>query len=272
MSSQFRSVLRNLKKLRKSMSYVHPADLLEYWRLIVGDPRLLIGIRVRQLGGRLAFGRPATEDHFTMGYVFRDQYHLSPAILPDAPLIMDLGTNCGYTVVHYKHLYPRARVVGVELDAGNFAVASRNVEGLEGVDLLHAAVSHQEGTASYNTLALEDAFRIAPPVPGEPVRLATVEAVTIPALLERFALTRVDFAKIDIEGEEVNLFKTGADLSWLDAVDAINMEVHAEQPVLDHLIAVLEACGFRAWRDDHHWSAIMAVRRSSTATAAERKS
>lgn len=258
---------RNLKKLAKASTFLPVSDLAQYRRLIVGDDRPLIGVRVRGLGGRRVFARPGTEDHTTLAYVFRERYHLPPAYLRGRPVILDLGCNCGYTIAHYKHLYPDARVIGVEMDAENFAVALRNTQGLDHVDLIQAAVSHADGFVSYSKLAKEDAYRVAPTDAGEPPSITPesgstrrVQAVSIPSLLERWGLSTVDFAKIDIEGEEVRLFDEANGLGWLDRLQSLNMEVHADSSVLETMLATLQRHGFRAWKDAHHWSAIMAVK------------
>lgn len=257
-----RAAWRNFKKLVKSTAFLPLGDVPAYYRLIVGDDRPLISVRVKALDGSAVFARPGTEDHATLASVFRDQYHLPPARLPDAPVILDLGCNCGYTVVHYKTLYPDARVIGVELDEGNLAVAKRNAYRLAGVELFHAAVSHREGAVAYNALAKEDAYRVDPPPHGEPFAMKTVSAISVQSLLRQCGVGRVDFAKIDIEGEEVPLFDEAHGLGWLDAVQSLNVEVHAASPVLNRLLATLERRGFRAWKDTRHWSAIMAVRQA----------
>lgn len=245
------------KKLRRALRVVPLTDLAKYHRLIVGDSQPLLGVRIRKLDNATMFARPGKEDYLTLYYVFYNQFHLPPAPLPDRPVILDLGSNCGYTIAHYKHLYPRARIIGVEMDEDNLALARRNVDGLEDVELLHGAVSHKDGIVSYNKQAKEDAYRIEY---GEVTHRKTVKALTIPSILQRYGLTRVDFLKLDIEGEEVNLFRPANGLSWLDAVQSLNMEVHAEPAVLQEMLAVLGQRGFRAWKDTHHWSAIMAVR------------
>ena len=261
MPATLRGAWRTFKMLLKARSFLPASCLPAYRRLLVGDERRLVPLRVSTLGGRRVFARPRTADAATLASVYRDRYHLPPRELPAAPVILDLGCNCGYTIVHYKHLYPDARVVGVEMDADNVAVAQRNVDGLPGVDLVHAAVSARDGVVSYDTGVGEDAYRVAPAAPGEAGRVTTVPAVSPASLLRRFGLTRVDFAKIDIEGEEAGLFDAAGDLAWLDAVHSLNLEVHAEQPAFGPLLDTLTRRGFTAWKDDHHWSAIMAVRR-----------
>lgn len=260
-----RRAWRDLKRLLKARSFLALSELPAYRRLLSGDERALVGLRVRPLGGRTVFARPGTADPATLCDVFRYQYHLPPTELPEAPVILDLGCNCGYTVVHYKHLHPDARVLGVELDEDNLAVARRNVEGLRDVEVVHAAVSDRDGFVSYDKRAAADAFRVATLLAGASVPVTTVRALSPPSLLRRYGLSRVDFAKIDIEGEEVKILDAAADLDWLDAVHSLNVEVHGGRAVCDELLATLERHGFSAWKDDHHWSAIKAVKRGAAA-------
>ena len=257
-----RKAWRSLRKLRKASQFVPLSDLGKFYRLLSEDDRSVVGLRILPLNLDEVFARTGSEDHATLSYVFLDRYHLPPTQLPDAPTILDLGSNCGYTIVHYKHLYPAARIIGVEMDAGNFALARRNVDGHERVDLLHAAVSHLDGTAAYSTLNKEDAYHIVSPTADATGEFATVATISIRSLMQRYGLSHVDFVKMDIEGEELNIFAPGSDLDWLDTVRSMNIEVHGEPSVLDAILQLLHTHNFRAWKDDRHWSAVMAVRRS----------
>lgn len=42
----------------------------------------------------------------------------------------------------------------------------------------------------------------------------TIFAVSVPDLMKRYKFPRIDFAKIDIEGGEGEVFESDADLSW----------------------------------------------------------
>jgi FkbM family methyltransferase len=249
-----------VRQLRRALRIVPLTDLVKYHHLIAGNGQPLSGVRIKKLDNDTVFARPGTEDYLTLYYVFYNQFHLPPARLTEAPVILDLGCNCGYTIAHYKRLYPDACVIGVEMDEDNLAVARRNVGGMTNVQLLHCAVSHKEGVVAYDKQAKEDAYRIEPTGGMAASHLKTVTAMTMPSIIQRFGLSRIDFLKLDIEGEEVNVFGAAQDLGWLDAVRALNMEVHAEPAVLQQMLAMIEQRGFRAWKDTNHWSAIMAVR------------
>jgi len=57
---------------------------------------------------------------------------------------------------------------------------------------------------------------------------AEVATTTIPALLEQFGMQQVDLFKMDIEGAEVPVQKSGAG-SWLKQVKVLLLETHGPQ-------------------------------------------
>lgn len=249
------------KGYRNGLRVVPIADIFKYRQLAHGKDRRLMKLRIRNIGNRHVYARAGTEDFLTMYYVFHDQYHLAPGKLPDRPVILDLGSNIGLTIVHFKYLYGDSRIIGVEMDEGNYNVARLNVSGLEDVELLHYAVSVREGTVSYSGLEKEDAFRIMPATGGHATEhLKRVGSVTIPSIISGYGLSRIDYVKMDIEGEEANVLAPGGDLSWLGMVGSMNIEIHGDASLMKSVLAVLEKHGLRAWKDQHHWSSVMAIR------------
>ena len=73
-------------------------------------------LRLRPLGGHEILVRAGTSDLGTVWGTFARHYHLPPSELGDPDTIWDLGANIGLTVAHFAQLFPRARVIGVELD------------------------------------------------------------------------------------------------------------------------------------------------------------
>lgn len=196
--------------------------------------------------------RAATTDAVTMESVFGGAYHLPPRPLGTDAVILDLGANAGYAAAHLATRYPGARVIAVELDAGNAELARRNLAPYERCELVNAAIWISDGEIEYGGDA-EDAFAIT----GDGTNRAP--SVTIPTLLDQRGLPRADFVKMDIEGAEWPLFQQPG---WLDRVDAICVEIH--QPGWRVSIeATLAAAGFVTERSSAHWSAIVAYRGSS---------
>jgi len=76
-------------------------------------------------------------------------YHFE-AQRPD-PLILDCGSNIGMSILYFKHIYPRARVIGFEPDPAIFPYLEENVarNGLKDVQLVQAALAAREGVLTF---------------------------------------------------------------------------------------------------------------------------
>ena len=81
-------------------------------------------------------------------------------------------------------------------------------------------------------------------LPGDSFRPLTMEQ-----LFERHGLERVDLVKMDIEGSEFSLFKTGG---WLERVAAISMEVHRAHGDPGLVIETLRSRGFEVRMADEN--------------------
>lgn len=236
-----------------------PADAYRYAQLRrrhrAGSAGPAAQLRLRALGGAAVVCRPG-QDVWTLKHTFLEGFHQPPAELPRSAVIVDLGTNVGYTVADLAHRHPDARIVGVELDAENYEIARRNTARYgDRVTLVHAAVWTENGTVAYGGEAA-DAFHVTP---GDPPRGArTAPALTLAALFDRLGLERVDYVKMDVEGAEAAIL--AAPLDWADRVQSLKIELHPPAE-LDACRAALEGRGFSCGRDARHPHCLVAVRR-----------
>ena len=60
------------------------------------------------------------------------------------PLIVDAGANIGAATVFFQGCFPASHVVAIEPEAGNFAMLSRNTEGLD-VENIQGALTSAPG-------------------------------------------------------------------------------------------------------------------------------
>ena len=108
------------------------------------------GLRLRALGGHRVLVRPGTSDLDTVWGTFGRRYHLPPADLGTPHTIWDLGANVGLTMAHFAFLFPHARVLGVELDGENVALARQNLAPWsDRCEVIHAAVWSTDGEVRY---------------------------------------------------------------------------------------------------------------------------
>jgi len=260
--------VRRLARSRNILAYARVLQRpLDWWRYLQlrtgyradGGAAAPMPLRLRSLGGRSVLCRPS-RDVWTLKYTFLEPFHLPPTALPDDATILDLGSNVGYTVAHFAHLYPRARVIGVEMDARNFELATANVAPwADRVRLLQAAVWSSDGTVSYAG-AYDDAYHVT--TDGASAR--QVRAIRIDTILRECDVERVDYLKMDIEGAEAVVLSEP--MPWLERVQSLKIEVHPPAEMAT-LRSRLEEHGFRTWLDDQHAHCICAVREAARSSS-----
>lgn len=154
--------------------------------------------------------------HFSL---LMDRYRASLA-RGKLPIILDAGAHVGMSVLWWRRLFPKARIVAVEPSSANVAVLRRNLARLENVLVLHAALAGKPGS-----LRIVD-----PAVGGSAVRVSAdgagewIPALTVAQILEQVETDEILLAKIDIEGGEADLFTDN--LAWLDHTHALAVETH----------------------------------------------
>lgn len=196
----------------------------------------LIPVSVRTLG-RTVYVRHRSADVPTLRQVFmaRDydiaefpqaavltERYLAMVAAGTTPVIVDGGANVGFAALWFAHIFPRATVVAIEPERGNFDLLVANTAGLKNVVPVHGALLDHAGRVSIaNPHAEAWAFQTAEAV-GEAV--ASVPAMTVPDLIARVPNGRPFIVKIDIEGAEDALFRSNTD--WVSEPDALVIEFH----------------------------------------------
>lgn len=115
--------------------------------------------------------------------------------------IVDIGANIGFFSVYAVERWKSARVVAVEPEPGNFKQLEQNLcsTQAQNVQCLQCAVAGQSGTeklflkqeSGWHSLYGEDTSKAL-----------TVNAISLDDIFQQYALTRIDFLKIDCEGAE----------------------------------------------------------------------
>jgi FkbM family methyltransferase len=155
-----------------------------------------------------------------------------------APRVIDCGSNYGTSIVYVKHIYPQARITGVEADPGIFTLLRRNCAHLD-VELLNKAVSDGREPLTFYREG-SDAGRAARAIDA-PKEVIRIDAVTLDDLIDG----PVDFLKMDIEGSE------GAALAActkLQQVRNLFVEYHSFKDTpqsLGEMLGKLQSAGFR---------------------------
>jgi FkbM family methyltransferase len=153
--------------------------------------------------------------------VFFEQVHLPPRDLEPVHSIIDLGSNIGLTMAHYANLYPEAKILGIELDGGNFDLCQKNIAPYgERCSVVRGAVWVEDGEVGYAGES-EWAFHV---VPNGGTLKAMVKAYSMESLMRSFGAQVIDFAKMDIEGAEQHLLADAG--QWIGRVRCLKIEIH----------------------------------------------
>lgn len=181
-------------------------------------PPISIGLKPmdRRFYFRGASDRGVVSHFWTRGYRIREAPGSDPV-----RYIIDGGANIGSEAIRFRHFHPEAMVLAVEADAGNFEVLKLNAAGDPKIVPVNAALWSHEGTVVVERGQGNENFKVRePPSRGHP---SSVSAVTVDALMHKFAFPQIDILKLDIEGAERAVF-SGDLSSWLSRTRVLIFE------------------------------------------------
>lgn len=157
----------------------------------------------------------------------------------EAPIIVDAGAHIGMSVMYFKLLFPKARIMAFEPVPANLALLKKNVEEnqLENVEIYQAVVAPKSGVLRIHEPIGEGAWKSgAGIIPKgwkgiQENREIKVEAVGIKEILSE----KIDIFKMDIEGMEYEVIRNAGPQmrnvkNWL-------IEVH---PRKDHRVEEIQ--------------------------------
>jgi len=149
------------------------------------------------------------------------QYDVAPR------LIVDLGSNIGMSLRLWRQVFPEARIIAVEPDAGNAGVLCRNVPetGRGKVTLEQVCVVGYARPVRLRQDGGEWGYSVENAGGAGDNEGGTIPALTMSELLQRHAPDEtVDLLKCDIEGTEAELFRDCG--AWLGRVRYCMIELH----------------------------------------------
>ena len=217
------------------------------WRGLYGLP-LMIGHRLKHRFARRRYSvsdpalgqiwlRPRSADLHVFAQVVISGEYTTPAAYTarlqariDAvtaqgrvPLIIDGGGNIGLAALAFAKSFPTAKVVSIEPDAANHAMAVANTRSCPNIEVLRAALWSHETTLDLADGAV-DTWAYQYGEAGQNAGGHTVDALSIDSLIARFPVAELVLLKLDIEGAEKQALQKDADF-W-SARPIIYVEPH----------------------------------------------
>ena len=174
--------------------------------------------------------RPDTSDIAVFQQIFVELEYGCLDFLSAPDWIIDCGANVGYSSAYFLSRFPKARVIAIEPDAGNYQMLVQNTAFFgERITPINAGVWSHEARLRVRQAEVgagkEWAFFVEEAAPGEP---CDVEAVNLDSVLAQAGAAKIDLLKVDIEGAEKVVFADGA-AAWLKTVAAVVIELHGPE-------------------------------------------
>lgn len=161
----------------------------------------------------------------------------------DTPLIIDCGANIGLSVIYFKRLFPKAKVIAFEPDKKIFDYLKFNINsfGFKDVELINKGLWKEETVLKFFSEGA-DGGRIANESMHE--NIIEIETVKLSSYLNKEK--QIDFLKLDIEGAETEVLLESE--TSLSKVKNIFIEYHSfsnQKQTLSTILSILEKNGFR---------------------------
>ncbi len=171
----------------------------------------------------------------------------------ELPVIIDCGANIGVSVIYFKKLYPKAKVIAFEPDSRTFDYLKSNIKsfGLDNVELVNKGLWKEDTVLDFFSEGA-DANRImenAEKLIKENNNNYKKESITA-TKLSNYIREPVDFLKIDIEGAETDVLMETKE--QLHLVRNMFIEYHSfiDKPqTLNHILNILSEKEFKYYMD-----------------------
>lgn len=162
------------------------------------------------------------------------------------PLILDCGGHMGMSVIYFKIVYPKAKIIVFEPEKQTFLILQKNVRQnkFKDITLINKAVYSRNGPLILYFKQNDPTSGTGGISPRENYLPEKIPAV----VLSKYIKGKVDFAKIDIEGAEINVFEELAKTKRLRHIQKLCLEYHhhlnPKEDKLSKLLSILEKNNF----------------------------
>jgi len=153
------------------------------------------------------------EYHFLKREIWnQDSYYFESK--KESPLIIDIGSHIGISVLYFKSIYPNSRILAFEPHPYSFEILNENISinGLEDIKTVNRAISTKEGNTTLyinagkdnwesNSSLIKGSWNEKENTKPIPVQCTTLDTYTKD-------ISCIDMLKIDTEGTEIEILKS----------------------------------------------------------------
>jgi FkbM family methyltransferase len=172
------------------------------------------------------------------------------------PLIIDCGANIGVATLYFKWLYPESKVYSFEADIETSKLLKKNAadNNLKDVFIFNNAVSNKDSAMSF-FIDKHEKGSLHMSINRDRIKNAKEIKIKSIDFSEFIKNKKVDFLKMDIEGEEKNVFKKMDKDKTINNIKQMIIEYHHkindEKSELSDFLIILEKNDFEYQIDCH---------------------
>lgn len=185
-------------------------------------------LKTRKLGSYSVLIRNLDEFKRIYKEIFVDQEYKFDS-KNNKPFIIDCGSHIGLSILYFKTIYPKSKILGFEPNPDNYKILCKNVKNnnLKNVKVFNYALSDEEKNVNLHASFDEDTpwtwgDTIIYNMWGDGDNDKKIPVKTVK--LSKFINSHVDLIKVDIEGAEQKVLQEVE--TKLNLVDKIIMEYH----------------------------------------------
>jgi len=187
---------------------------------------------------------------YTITEVFYDKiYDKDYVKVVKDDIVVDLGANIGVFSVYAQNHHPKF-IYSIEPSLETFKLLTKNTSQFPNIKCINAAITDIDGESYISEIPKESAINFLRENienithdPSKKVKFTKVQTFNINTLIQDNNIPKIDYLKVDIEGGELDLFKSINKTYLANNIKKIAIEYHTNE-IKNQIISILEKCDF----------------------------
>ncbi|OGP87977.1 MAG: hypothetical protein A2156_01745 [Deltaproteobacteria bacterium RBG_16_48_10] len=179
-----------------------------------------IEIKLKNLESPIAIRAGKSDVATVINNIIREEYGAIAPACKIPKYMVDAGAFIGDTAAFFLTRYKELKVISLEPNDDNFRMAKANLKPYgKRVILLQKALWGTDKRMGF--VGDQTGGQVSEAGDG-------VECISLPTLMHRYCMPKLDILKMDVEGAEKDVFQSNAG-GWLSLVDLIIIEIHGNE-------------------------------------------
>ena len=220
----FKKLISRLSQIKWIPKWIGLIGVFQYFKLIaqLKSDKQFLKLKLKGYQNDV-YLRPKTSDFKIFKQIFiAEEYNV---IYPkQVNIIIDAGSNCGYSIVYFKNKFKNAKLIAVEPDTSNIEMIKKNTSGLTDVFVVKGGIWNiNTDLKIVNKEAGKWAFRVVEALDNT----SEFKGYSLDAIMLEHDIKTIDILKMDIEGSEKKVFEQNYQY-WLSKTTFGFLELHED--------------------------------------------